>query len=404
MKILNIVGARPNFVKIAPLIHEMRQRDGVKPLLVHTGQHYDTEMSDSFFRDLDIPQPDYHLHVKPGSSASQVSEIIGRLEPFLVQERPDVVLVVGDVNSTLAGALTAVKLGIPVAHVEAGLRSFDRRMPEEINRVVIDAVSDLLFVSEPSGVENLLREGRPQDRVFLVGNVMIDTLKRALTRAGRAAVCPSPLIALYPAHTSQPHYAILTLHRQGLVDDLVLFGRIWSVLEEVGHRIPLIFPVHPRTQQRLCDMGFKSVPGNGNGNGKETEGIHMVPPLGYLDFLHLEKEAAFVLTDSGGVQEETTALGVPCLTLRENTERPLTVTEGTNKIVGLNPERIRREVNDVLAGNSKRGRVPVLWDGRAAQRIVRILSEHFQEGVDKDQDQDQKQFAAPACLSSTSAA
>jgi len=370
MKILNVVGARPNFVKIAPLISEMRKNPDIKPLLVHTGQHYDTEMSDSFFRDLDIPQPKYHLHVTPGSSASQVSEIMGRLEPVMVKERPDAVLVVGDVNSTLAGALTAAKLGVPVAHVEAGLRSFDRSMPEEINRVVTDAIADLLFVSEPSGVENLRREGRPAERVFLVGNVMIDTLKRALARTGSAAAGQE--------HTSGPRYAVLTLHRQGLVDDPALFSRIWSVLQEMGRRIPIIFPVHPRTQLRLRGMGFEPSPGYGRGNG--PGGLHMVPPLGYLEFLSLQKQAAFVLTDSGGVQEETTALGVPCLTLRENTERPFTVTDGTNKIVGLDPERIRREVERLLSGEARQGSVPRLWDGRAAERIVRILCDHFQTG------------------------
>ncbi len=378
MKVLNIVGARPNFVKIAPLISEMRKDAGIEPVLVHTGQHYDTEMSDSFFRDLDIPRPDYHLHVRPGSSASQVSEIIGRLELVMVQERPDAVLVVGDVNSTLAGALTAVKLGIPVAHVEAGLRSFDRRMPEEINRVVTDAISDLLFVTEPSGVENLLREGRPRQRIFLVGNVMIDTLKRALSLADGADVVVSEVVAICSTHTSQPRYAVLTLHRQGLVDDPALFGKIWAVLEEIGHQIPVIFPVHPRTKLRLREMGFRSAADVSQSNG--SGGIHMIAPLGYLEFLSLQKQATFVLTDSGGVQEETTALGVPCLTLRENTERPVTVTEGTNKIVGLDPEGIRREVNRLLTGNIKEGRIPKLWDGRAAERIVRILCEHFQTG------------------------
>ena len=376
MKILNIVGARPNFVKIAPLIHEMRKSSDIKPLLVHTGQHYDTEMSDSFFRDLDIPQPNYHLHVKPGSSASQVSEMIGRLEPVMVKERPVAVLVVGDVNSTLAGALTAVKLGVPVAHVEAGLRSFDRRMPEEINRVVTDAVSDLLFVSEPSGVKNLLREGCPQNRVFLVGNVMIDTLKRALARMNGAGIPISEVASICQAYAPQPRYAVLTLHRQGLVDDAALFGKIWSALADIGHRIPVIFPVHPRTQLRIRGMGFEPSTDSGKGNGRG--GIHMIAPLGYLEFLRLQKQAAFVLTDSGGVQEETTALGVPCLTLRENTERPITVTNGTNKIVGLDPEQICREADKLLAGNVKQGRPPKLWDGRAAERIVRILCEHFQ--------------------------
>ncbi|MEJ2010177.1 MAG: UDP-N-acetylglucosamine 2-epimerase (non-hydrolyzing), partial [Acidobacteriota bacterium] len=288
MKILNVVGARPNFVKIAPITSEMRKRSGITPLLVHTGQHYDREMSGSFFRDLDIPRPDYHLHVGPGSSASQVSAIIGRLEPVMAQERPDVVLVVGDVNSTLAGALTAVKLGIPVVHVEAGLRSFDRKMPEEINRVITDAVSDLLFVSEPSGVGNLLREGHPPERIFLVGNVMIDTLKEALKRKDGAAIFASKFNSICQTRSSAPRYALLTLHRQGLVDDPVLFGKIWIVLKEIGQRIPIIFPVHPRTRLRLQTMECKSFPASGQGNG--SIGIHMIDPLGYPEFLGLEKE------------------------------------------------------------------------------------------------------------------
>ncbi len=376
MKILNVVGARPNFVKIAPLIHEMRKDSSITPLLVHTGQHYDREMSDSFFHDLEIPHPDYHLHVKPGSSASQVSQIIGRLEPVMVQEQPDVVLVVGDVNSTLAGALTSVKIGIPVVHVEAGLRSFDRRMPEEINRVVTDAISDLLFVTEPSGVGNLLREGRPRNRIFLVGNVMIDTLKQALSRIKGVPVPVSEVASICRTHSLPPRYAVLTLHRQGLVDDPLLFGKIWAVLKEIGNRIPVIFPVHPRTQLRLHEQGFQS--SEDNGNDKHSGGIFMIPPLGYLEFLSLQRQATFVLTDSGGVQEETTVLGVPCLTLRENTERPLTITEGTNKIVGLDAERIRQEVEKLLSGEVKPGHAPKLWDGKAAERIVRILYQHYQ--------------------------
>lgn len=398
MKILNVVGARPNFVKIAPLITELRKVSGITPLLVHTGQHYDREMSDSFFYELDIPRPDYHLHVKPGSSALQVSEIIGRLEPVIVQERPDAVLVVGDVNSTLAGALTAVKVGIPVVHVEAGLRSFDRRMPEEINRVVTDAISDLLFVSEPSGVENLLREGRPRERIFLVGNVMIDTLKQTLGRNGASARSISPIASLSRWQPSQGRYAILTLHRQGLVDDPALLGRIWSVLQAIGQRIPIIFPVHPRTRSRLRGLGFGLCAYSG-GAGRSGS-IHMVSPLGYLEFLRLQKHAAFVLTDSGGVQEETTALGVPCLTLRENTERPFTVTNGTNKIVGLDPETILREAIEILAGNPRRVHAPRLWDGRAAERIVRILCDHFPAGEKVDHYQQESMMKASAFPSS----
>jgi UDP-N-acetylglucosamine 2-epimerase (non-hydrolysing) len=374
MKILNVVGARPNFVKIAPLIREMRQSPDIDPLLVHTGQHYDAEMSDTFFRDLKIPYPNYNLRVQPGSPAAQMREIMGRLGPVIARERPEVVLVVGDVNSTLAAALAAARLGVPVAHVEAGLRSFDRRMPEEINRVMTDAVADLLFVTEPSGVENLLREGKPPERIFLVGNVMIDTLRQVL---GRTVTTAAPALqgpVTGRPQTSKPAYAVLTLHRQGLVDDPVLFGRIWKVLQEIGQRVPIIFPVHPRTQLRLRSLGCEALLDNG---GSGCGGIHMVPPLGYLEFLSLQKQAAFVLTDSGGVQEETTALGVPCLTLRENTERPFTVTDGTNRIVGFDAENIRREVGRVLSGEVRPSRALSLWDGRAAERIVRILRQHF---------------------------
>ena len=379
MKILNVVGARPNFVKIAPLISEMRKSPDVHPLLVHTGQHYDTEMSDAFFRDLDIPQPDYHLHVQPGNPGRQLREIIAGLESVMAREQPDAVLVVGDVNSTVAGALAAVKLGIPVAHVEAGLRSFDRRMPEETNRVVTDAVSELLFASEPSGVENLLQEGRPPERIFLVGNVMIDTLKRVLGRTGDV-----PVLALQASQSGQApplnsRYAVLTLHRQGLVDDSLLFGEIWEVLREVSRKIPIIFPVHPRTRLRLRCLGFESTPGAG-GNGCGNCGIQMISPLGYVEFLGLQKRAAFVMTDSGGVQEETTALGVPCLTLRENTERPFTVTHGTNKVVGFDAKKIRCEIERILKGRSMKGCADRLWDGRAAERTVKILRQHFAAG------------------------
>ena len=378
MKVLNVVGARPNFVKIAPLIAEMRKHPGITPLLVHTGQHYDPGMSDSFFRDLDIPRPDYHLQAQRGGSASQVNDIIARLGRVLASERPDVVLVVGDVNSTLAGALAAARRGIPVAHVEAGLRSFDRRLPEETNRVMTDAVSDLLFATEPSGVENLLREGKPPGRIFLAGNVMIDSLKRALARIENrddlAALGVPPRAGICPGR----RYAVLTLHRQGLVDDANLLGRVWRVLQEMGRTVPIIFPVHPRTQARLQSMGLKPPPGESEEGGHG--GIHMVPPLGYLQFLRLQKHAALVLTDSGGVQEETTALGVPCLTLRENTERPFTVTHGTNTVVGFDPDNIRSEVEWALSGEVRPVLAHRLWDGRAAERIIRILRAYFETG------------------------
>jgi UDP-N-acetylglucosamine 2-epimerase (non-hydrolysing) len=375
MKVLSVVGARPNFVKIAPLLAEMRKHQGIQPLLVHTGQHYNPEMSDTFFRDLHIPRPDINLGVGPSNPIAQTAEIMKRLDAVMTKERPDVVVVVGDVNSTLAGALAAVKLGIPVAHVEAGLRSFDRSMPEEINRIITDAVSDLLFVSEPSGVENLLNEGRPRDRIFLVGNVMIDTLISCLPSARRMNTIRE-LGLIDGRNDDKPKkYAVLTLHRPATVDDPNVLRKIWVLLQDIAREIPIIFPVHPRTQKRLRELGLKAL--NGRGPTRGRNGILTISSLGYLRFLHLESEATLVITDSGGIQEETTALGIPCLTMRNNTERPVTVIEGTNTIVGLDPARIREGVYNILSGNCKRGRVPHLWDGHCAERIVKVLCDHF---------------------------
>lgn len=374
MKILNVVGARPNFVKIAPLLAEMRKHSGIRPLLVHTGQHYDLEMSDFFFQELDIPRPDVNLEVGSASAPRQTAQIMERLEPVLAGERPDLVVVVGDVNSTLAGALTAVKLGIPVAHVEAGLRSFDRTMPEEINRLVTDAISDFLFVSEPSGVENLLKEGRPANRIFLVGNVMIDTLKSCLARARQLEAFDDQ--ELWGDHHSEgpARFALVTLHRPSTVDDAGVLRIIWQALEQIGRAIPVIFPVHPRTRQRLEDLGLE---GSRTAPPVHANGVRLITPLSYLRFLRLESLATLVITDSGGIQEETTVLGVPCLTVRENTERPITLSEGTNILVGLDPERLKEEAHKILCGKGKQGRAPALWDGQAAQRIVGILREQL---------------------------
>ena len=375
MKILSVVGARPNFVKIAALMAEMRNQAGIRPLLVHTGQHYDSGMSDSFFQDLDIPQPDTNLEVGSASAACQVAQIMERLEPVLVSEQPDIVVVVGDVNSTLAGALTAIKLGIPVAHVEAGLRSFDRTMPEEINRVVTDSISEFLFATEPSGVENLLKEGRPASQIFLVGNVMIDTLRSCLARARQLDPLADPEIWGESALNPPARFALVTLHRPSTVDNSLALRIVWKALGEIAEEIPIVFPVHPRTQKRLRDLGLDS--GTGQPFGHQN-GIRLISPLRYLRFLHLESFATFVITDSGGIQEETTVLGVPCLTVRENTERPITLTEGTNTLVGLNSERLKEGAHQILAGKGKRGRVPALWDGEAAKRIVGILKERLQ--------------------------
>jgi UDP-N-acetylglucosamine 2-epimerase (non-hydrolysing) len=375
MKILSVVGARPNFVKIAALMAELQKHPGIRPLLVHTGQHYDLEMSDFFFRELGIPQPDINLEVGSASAACQIAQIMERLEPVLVTERPDIVVVVGDVNSTLAGALTASKLGIQVAHVEAGLRSFDRTMPEEINRVVTDAIADFLFVSEPSGVENLLKEGRPTSQIFLVGNVMIDTLKSCLARARQLEHFADPDIRGQCGSNRPARFALVTLHRPSTVDNARVFRIVWQALEELGKEIPLFFPVHPRTRNRLRDLGLESPPGAHP--FAHPNGIRLISPLSYLQFLHLESLATVVITDSGGIQEESTVLGVPCLTVRENTERPITVTEGTNTVVGLDPERLKEEARQILCGKGKQGRAPALWDGRAAQRIVGILEQQL---------------------------
>ncbi len=375
MKVLNVVGARPNFVKIAPLMAEMWIHQGILPLLVHTGQHYEAEMSDSFFRDLDIPRPDINLGVGPAGPTEQVAEMMLRLEPVMIKEKPDVVVVVGDVNSTLAGAMTAVKLGIPVAHVEAGLRSFDRTMPEELNRLVTDAVSDLLFVSEPSGVLNLLREVRVRNQIFLVGNVMIDTLLRFLPLACRSTTLLELGLAENHGHARRYRYAVLTLHRPSNVDCLETLERIWKPLQELSREIRIVFPVHPRTRKRLLELGWDGLAARSPADN--PVGMQITPPLSYLRFLHLQREAAMVITDSGGIQEETTVLGVPCLTIRENTERPATVMEGTNVVVGLNPERILEEAGKVLSGKGKHGQTPKLWDGLAAQRIVKILYDHY---------------------------
>jgi UDP-N-acetylglucosamine 2-epimerase (non-hydrolysing) len=375
MKVLSVVGARPNFVKIAALMAEMRNQAGIQPLLVHTGQHYDIGMSDSFFQDLGIPRPDTNLEVGSASAACQIAQIMERLEPVLVSEQPDIVVVVGDVNSTLAGALTAVKLGIPVAHVEAGLRSFDRTMPEEINRVVTDSMSEFLFATEPSGVENLLKEGRPASQIFLVGNVMIDTLRSCLARARQLDPLADPEIWGENALNRPARFALVTLHRPSTVDNSLALRMVWEALGEIAEEIPIVFPVHPRTQKRLRDLGLDSGTGQPFGH---RNGIRLISPLGYLRFLNLESLATLVITDSGGIQEETTVLGVPCLTVRENTERPVTVTEGTNTLVGLNSERLKQEAHRILGGKGKRGRVPALWDGKAAKRIVGILKERSQ--------------------------
>jgi len=334
MKIVLIAGARPNFVKIAPLMREMRCHLEIAPILVHTGQHYDRAMSEQFFAELEIPQPDFNLGVGSGSHAIQTAEVMRRLEPILETLKPAFVLVVGDVNSTLAAALTAVKLGIPVAHVEAGLRSFDRTMPEEVNRLLTDAIAELLFVTEESGRQNLLREGNPSDKIHFVGNVMIDALQMFRPRWER-----SPILDCLQLNGNRP-YIVLTLHRPSNVDNPVNLTNILEALDEVARHLPIVFPVHPRVKPHLLRQGnlFFSKPDSGE--PLPSKGITCLDPLGYLDFIALMSRARLVLTDSGGIQEETTILGVPCLTLRENTERPITVSHGTNRVIGTDPSRI----------------------------------------------------------------
>ena len=363
IRVLCIVGARPNFMKIAPLMRVFRSAPGMfDARLVHTGQHYDEAMKDAFFRQLHIPEPDIDLGVGSGTHAVQTAEIMRRFEPVMDELTPDLVLVVGDVNSTIACALVATKKGIAVVHVEAGLRSGDRRMPEEINRVLTDQISDLLFTTEPDGESNLLREGVASDRIHFVGNVMIDTLL-----ANRARAVPAgQTLAEIPGFAEDPAgFGVLTLHRPSNVDDPLVLRRLLETLADISERLPLVFPIHPRTRARIADAGLSLL--------LEQSRIGLTDPLGYLQLLGLMSESRVVLTDSGGLQEETTALGVPCITLRENTERPITVSQGTNTIVGTNVQKIRACFDDIMANGGKAGRVPALWDGHAAERIAEVI-------------------------------
>ena len=351
MKVFHIVGARPNFMKVAPVMSALKARPHVVQTLVHTGQHYDANMSDVFFEQLGIPAPDVNLAVGSGSHARQTAEIMTRFEPVLLQRQPDLVLVYGDVNSTVATTLVCAKLGVRVGHVEAGLRSFDRTMPEEINRLVTDQLADMLFTPSEDGDVNLGKEGIPAEKIFRVGNVMIDSL-----------------VKLLPAAKRQPHsgvperYALVTLHRPANVDDGVVLKRILESLLDVSRDLAVIFPAHPRTRKRIEDFGF------------DAKQLQILDPLSYLEFLGMQSRATVVITDSGGIQEETTYLGVPCLTLRENTERPVTVSLGTNVLVGRDPEKLRSELSLVLAGKAKKGSIPPLWDGHTGERIAAVVA------------------------------
>ncbi len=424
IRLLSVVGARPNFMKIAPIVAELRgdrpekdgrekecpEKDALKTLpaiehcLVHSGQHYDELLSGNFFADLGLPHPDVNLQVGSGSHAAQTAEIMKRIEPVLLDFKPQMVLVVGDVNSTLAAALTAAKLGIGVAHIEAGLRSFDMTMPEEINRKLTDAVSSLLFVTEQSGVENLKREGIPPEKVFLVGNVMIDSLLQHRELASRSPLLDrlgmrrlgGRRVGIGKNGSGCRDYGVLTLHRPSNVDDPETLDGILRAVSALAADLPIFFPVHPRTRKKIESFGLQRYLASGaettstetssaerSSNGRSPDernhaGIVPLDPLGYLDFLSLNDRARIVLTDSGGIQEETTVLGVPCLTLRENTERPATVEHGSNQVVGVDSDRILAAARTILSNPARPSERPPLWDGKAASRIVAILRKHLQ--------------------------
>ncbi len=419
------MGARPNFMKAAPVMRALAEYSGVQQILVHTGQHYDANMSDVFFRHLGMPEPDINLEVGSGSHAVQTAHVMMKLEPVLLERKPDWVLVYGDVNSTMAASLVCSKLGIRVAHVEAGLRSADRTMPEEINRLVTDQLADLLFTPSADGDENLLREGISAEKIHRVGNVMIDTLARLLPKAEEK--WEGDRFRLEGVEVKKGEYALVTLHRPSNVDDPAMLARLMSVLQEISRKLPVLFPVHPRTRSRLSSLGLlsdlygsealssaslpsasfasspttdhrpptsQSLPSSLCGSAALTPEalssdssqasdhrpltsdicrLQLLQPQGYLDFLVLQRYARLVITDSGGIQEETTYLGVPCLTLRENTERPVTVTMGTNVLVGRDTAKLRLEVAKVLDGKGKKGQIPPLWDGHAAERIAGCL-------------------------------
>ena len=350
MRILHVVGARPNFIKAAPVLRALSSRAGAQQILVHTGQHYDKNLSEVFFEQLGIPQPEFNLEVGSGSHAAQTAEIMRRFESVALEQKPEVVVVYGDVNSTVAAALVCSKLLVPVAHVESGLRSFDRTMPEEINRLVTDHLSDFLFTPSADGDRNLANEGVAKDKIFCVGNVMIDTLVTLLPMAERC-----------PKNGLPERYALVTLHRPSNVDDSATLQRILRSLAEVSEQLAVVFPAHPRTQCRIAEFGTK------------VERLHIIDPVPYIEFLALQKRATVVITDSGGIQEETTYLGVPCLTVRNNTERPVTTILGTNVLVGQESERLAAELAKILSGQAKRGSIPPLWDGHAGERIAKLL-------------------------------
>jgi UDP-N-acetylglucosamine 2-epimerase (non-hydrolysing) len=361
MKILNIVGARPNFMKIAPIHREMKKYASLNPLLLHTGQHYDEKMSKLFFQDLNLPEPDVYLGVGSGTHTEQTARIMLAFEKVIETHRPDLVLVVGDVNSTAACSLVAAKMQVKIAHVEAGLRSFDRAMPEEINRMITDMLSDFLFVTEKSGLENLKREGIPDSKVHFTGNVMIDSLIFFLEKAKESSI-------LSDLHINNDPYTLVTLHRPSNVDVKKNLARLISVFETIAKNGKIIFPMHPRTKKMMHAFDLA-------GRAAAIENLIIIEPIGYLDFMQLMQQARLVLTDSGGIQEETTYLQIPCLTIRENTERPVTTESGTNQLLGSDPHKITDAAQKIFSGDIKKGKIPDLWDGHAAERIVKIIAE-----------------------------
>lgn len=359
MKVVNIVGARPNFIKIAPLMHAMAISNKIEPILLHTGQHYDYNMSESFFNELSIPKPDVYLEVGSASHGKQVAMIMKKFDEFCENHKPEMVVVVGDVNSTMACSLVAVKRHIKVAHIEAGIRSFDRSMPEEVNRIVTDSIADFLLPPSGDAVENLLKEGHPEEQIHRVGNIMIDTLKNNQAKIQASNILNSLGI-------KQKDFALLTLHRPSNVDNKENLQQIIGAIEKIQKEIKIVFPVHPRTQNKLEAFGLME-------QMDQFSNLILCEPLGYFDFGKLVHDARFVLTDSGGIQEETTVYNVPCITLRQNTERPITITEGTNELAGHDPEQIVKLAFQILGDTWKSGRIPELWDGKTAERIVRIF-------------------------------
>jgi len=359
IKVICVAAARPNFIKIAPLLEELKKHKQFKPILVHTGQHYDYSMSGSFFKELNIPKPNYNLGVKAGLHGKQTGKTMIEFEKICLKEKPQLVIVVGDVNATIACALVATKLHIKVAHIEAGLRSFDRNMPEEINRILTDHISDYLFTSCEDGNKNLLKEGINKKKIFFVGNIMIDTLLKQQKKSKKSKILKK--IKIKPKQ-----YALLTLHRPANVDDKKRLKTLLQTFNLIQKKIKIIYPIHPRTKKQIKKFGFEKYL-------KQMKNFIITPPLGYLDMIHLLNNAKFLKTDSGGAQEESTVLKIPCLTLRDNTERPVTVNIGTNVIVGTNKNKIIKEVNKILTGDGKSGKIPKYWDGKTAKRIINIL-------------------------------